>query len=112
MAYPALPHFAFPFARTPDGTGIQVNEQDTEAEIMACEMVIVSCPVGFREDRPEFGWTWPELVQAPISSAELAQALKQFESRAPVRINEVHDYVSSTVTFNIDVFIQSDSEAT
>jgi hypothetical protein len=68
MAYPTLPHLAFPFARTPDGTGIAVNEQDTENEIMDCQMVIVNCPVGYRDDRPEFGWAFPDLKQAPLNT--------------------------------------------
>jgi phage baseplate assembly protein W len=108
MAYPALPHLAYPFARTPDGTGIQVNEQDTEAEIMACEMVIVSYPVGYREDRPEYGWAFPDLAQAPISTASLEQALKEFEPRGPVQIDAVHDYANSTATLNVNVQIQSE----
>lgn len=108
--YPQLPHFAYPFTRTPDGTGIGVNEQDTEDEIMACEMVVISYPVGFRDDRPEFGWAWPELAQAPISSAQLEQALKEFEPRAPVRIDEIHDAIAAAATFNTYVEIRSDSE--
>jgi phage baseplate assembly protein W len=110
MTYPAYPHLAFPFARTPDGSQIAVNEQDTVQEIMACEMVIVSCPVGFREDRPEFGWAWPELVQAPVSVAQLEQALKSFEPRAPVQIQEVFDYAMSTATISVNVYIRSDAE--
>jgi phage baseplate assembly protein W len=110
VSYPELPHFAYPFQRTPDGSGIVVNEQDTEEDIMACEMVIVSYPVGFRDDRPEFGWAFPEMAQAPLSSAALAQALKEFEPRAPVRIDEVYDTAMSTATFNTYVQIQSDSE--
>ena len=108
MTYPAYPHLAFPFARTPDGTGIQVNEQDTVEEIMACEMVIVSYPVGFREDRPEFGWAWPDLAQAPVSTASIEQALKEFEPRGPVRIDAVHDYANSTATLNVNVQIRSE----
>jgi phage baseplate assembly protein W len=108
MAYPALPHLSFPFQRTADGASITVNEQDTVDEIMACEMVIVSYPVGYREDRPEYGWAFPDLAQAPISTASLEQALKEFEPRGPVQIDAVHDYANSTATLNVNVHIQSE----
>ena len=111
MSYPELPHFAYPFARTPDGTGIAVTEQDTPEEIMACELVIVAYPVGFRDDRPEFGWAWPDLEQAPISTVQLEQALKEFEPRAPVSIEQVYDAANAAVTLNANVQIRSDSEA-
>lgn len=112
MSYPELPHFAYPFVRTPDGTGIAVNEQDTEQEVMACEMVIVAYPVGFRDDRPEFGWAWPELAQAPISTVALEQALKEFEPRAPVHIDQVYNAATSTAALTVRVGILSDSEET
>lgn len=89
---------------------VAVNEQDTEQEIMGCEFVIVSYPVGFRDDRPEFGWAWPEMVQAPLATADLVEALKEFEPRAPVRIEEVYDAAMATVTLNTYVGIASDSE--
>ena len=112
MAYPDLPHFAYPFQRTADGTGIAVNEQDTDDEIMACELVIVAYPVGFRDDRPEFGWAWPELELTPLSTVQLAQALKEFEPRAPVNIEQIYDAATATATFNVDIEIRSDSEET
>lgn len=110
MSYPELPHFAYPFARTPDGTGVAVNEQDTEPEIMACELVIVAYPVGFRDDRPEFGWAFPELAQAPITIDQLEQALTEFEPRAPVNITQVYDAAMATATLSVYVGIRSDSE--
>jgi phage baseplate assembly protein W len=110
VSYPDLPHFGFPFTRTPDGTSVAVNEQDTVEDVMACEMVIVSYPAGFREDRPEFGWAFPDLEQAPLSTAALELALKNFEPRAPVEIDQVYDYALATATFNVNVQIRSDAE--
>jgi phage baseplate assembly protein W len=110
VSYPDFPHLAFPFQRTPDGSAIAVNEQGAVEEIMACEMVIVSYPVGFREDRPEFGWAWPDLAQAPISASSIEQALKEFEPRGPVEITAVYDYAASTATLNVNVMIRSEEQ--
>jgi len=70
-----IPHWGFPFARG------YVVEQDTPEHVMACENVIVACPVGFRMDRPEFGWPFPEFRTTPLSTDELTAALNQFEPR-------------------------------
>jgi phage baseplate assembly protein W len=79
--YPECPHFSFPFQRSADGTSVQVVEQDTPEDIMCCENVIVHCPLGWRDDRPEFGWAWPELANVPLNVGSLEQALEQFEPR-------------------------------
>jgi hypothetical protein len=110
MTYPALPHLAFPFARTSDGTGIQVNEQDTVNEIMACQMVIINCPVGYRDDRPEFGWAMPYMRQAPLDTGGLEQALREFEPRGPVNIQQTYDAAHAAVTLNVNAQIRSDRQ--
>jgi phage baseplate assembly protein W len=74
------PHLAFPFRRDRNGS-IAVLEQDTPAHVMSCENVIVRCPTGFRVDKPEFGWPFPEFETAPIILADLEAALRQFEPR-------------------------------
>jgi phage baseplate assembly protein W len=110
MAYPAQPHFAYPFARTADRTGIQVNEQDTVNEIMSCQLTIINCPIGYRDDRPEYGWNMPDLHQAPINTASLQQALQEFEPRGPVQIDQIYDAAHAAVTLNVDVLIRSDRQ--
>jgi phage baseplate assembly protein W len=76
-----VPHFAFPFQRSGSRGTVNVVEQDAEEHVMACENMIVRCPVGFRADRPEFGWPFPEFRTVPIAVDELEDALRTFEPR-------------------------------
>lgn len=81
MLQPDTPHLAFPFSRSPSGV-INVVEQDSVEHIMACEQVIARCPLGYRDERPEFGWPWPDLRLMPLDPTPLINALNQFEPRA------------------------------
>jgi hypothetical protein len=76
-----IPHFRHPFTRSPSGR-VAVVEQDTPEHVQSCQNVIVRCPTGFREERPEFGWPFPEFRTAPLDLTELAVALRRFEPRA------------------------------
>ena len=88
--YPDRPHFAYPFTRGADGK-IGVVEQDTLEHIDACANVIIRCPVGFRLERPEFGWPFPEFQTVPIDLGPLEGALTRFEPRATPTINQYAD---------------------
>jgi phage baseplate assembly protein W len=99
-----LPHFAFPFARGADGK-VNVVEQDSPEHIMACENVIVRCPTGWREERPEFGWDFPEFRNSMDLEA-LEAALERWEPRRTVHVSErsVEDLVDqATREISIDV---------
>jgi hypothetical protein len=69
------PHWGFPFAR-----GNYV-EQNTIEHVSACEARIVTCPVGSRVERPEFGIPWPMFQQLPIALGPISAAMKEFEPR-------------------------------
>jgi hypothetical protein len=102
MSYPADPHFRFPFQRG------SVVEQDTVDHVMSCEMVIVSYPIGLRQDRPEFGWPWPELDTPPLDLGPLQQAMKQFEPRATTTASQYPDLVQLAMQhISVNVAIQS-----
>ena len=108
MPYPETPHFAFPFARDPTTGSVKVVEQDTIEHIMGCETVIVSYPVGLREDRPEFGWPWPDLTNVPIDLGGLEQALRQFEPRGTATATQYLDAIEAArVHVNVEVGIPS-----
>ena len=77
---PARPHLQFPVRRGPDGKLVFV-EQDSEAHVMSCANMIARCPSGYREDRPEFGWDWPDLDLIPVDPTPLVNALHAFEER-------------------------------
>jgi hypothetical protein len=102
MSYPDRPHFRFPFRRG------SVVEQDTVDHVMSCEMVIVSYPVGLRQDRPEFGWPWPELETPPLDLGPLTQALKQFEPRGTATATQYADLIEAAMQhISVDVAIQT-----
>lgn len=102
MTYPTRPHFQFPFRRG------AVVEQDTVDHIMSCEAVIVSYPVGLRQDRPEFGWPWPELSTPPLDLGPLEQALRQFEPRGTATASQYTDLIQASMQhISVDVAIQS-----
>lgn len=91
---PEIPHFAFPFARGETGS-VNVVEQDTTEHVMACESVIIRCPLGFREERPEFGWPFPTFAVAPLDMGPLRAALARFEPRGDANVEEYADAVDA-----------------
>jgi hypothetical protein len=108
MPYPERPHFAFPFQLDPTTGSVAVVEQDTVEEIMDCEKVIASYPVGLRHDRPEFGWPWPDMTLVPIDLSGLEQALQQFEPRGTAAASDFLDAIQAAwVNVNTTIGIQS-----
>lgn len=100
------PHFEFPFRRV--GGKVAVVEQDTVEHVHSCQNVIVRCPLGFRDDRPEFGWPFPEFVNVPVDTRALEQALNEFEPRANARAVEwadEADFAVRNISINAEVEI-------
>ena len=98
-----VPHFGFPFAR-----GFVV-EQDTTDHVNSCENVIVRCPVGFREERPDFGIPWPEFATAPLSGRDITQALRRLEPRGTATAQEYADTIDASIRhLSITVEVASD----
>jgi hypothetical protein len=48
------PHFAFPYNFNAKGQSVVV-EQDSPGDLLARAANVAVCPVGFREDNPEYG---------------------------------------------------------
>jgi hypothetical protein len=91
---------------------VQVVEQDSEEHVMSCELVIVSHPLGYRHDRPEFGWAWPELASTPLDLAPLETALRQFEPRGSADATQYRDAANAAMQhISVNVAIQSASES-
>jgi hypothetical protein len=91
------PHFDFPFRRDPETSKVVVVEQDTPEHILACENMIVRCPLGFREERPEFGWPFPTFGNAPLNVGQLESALRKFEPRSYAKGTEYADVADAAV---------------
>lgn len=96
MTYPDRPHFSYPFVRGADSK-IGVAEQDTLEHVNACVNVIIRCPLGFRQERPEFGWPFPEFQTIPIDLGPLEDALTRFEPRATPTISQYADAAEDAV---------------
>lgn len=90
------PHFAYPFQRGTNGR-VNVVEQDTVEHVNSCCNLILRCPFGFRDDRPEFGWPFPEFVNIPVDTKALTDALQEFEPRASYRIEEYRSMAEAAV---------------
>lgn len=91
------PHFAFPFERDPATGKVRVVEQHSEEHIMACEQMIVRCPLGWRDEKPEFGWPWPEFATIPLDLSALEEALRQWEPRSRATAEDYADIAEAAV---------------
>lgn len=100
------PHFSFPFRRGLNGK-VAVVEQDAPDHVLSCENVIVRCPIGFRLERPEFGWDFPEFRNV-MDLRELASALERWEPRGSVTVGErdLRD-LADTATREISIEVES-----
>ncbi len=90
------PHFAFPFVRDGD-FGILTVEQGTTEHVDACCQMIIRCPLGFREDRPDFGWPWPEFNTTPLQLGPLQEALSRLEPRSVPGVEQYRDAADAAV---------------
>lgn len=90
-----LPHFSLPF-RFVNGAAAVV-EQDTAEEVATCVEAIIRCPIGFRDELPEFGAVSPVFRQAPVPVEELRQAVAEWEPRANADITEYGDAVDEAI---------------
>ena len=90
------PHCAFPFRR--DGSGkVVCVEQDEPEHISSCEQAIIACPVGWRDDRPDFGWPFPMFRNQPLNLDALTMALQTCEPRSDATAEAVYDDAQAAV---------------
>jgi hypothetical protein len=74
-----LPHFSYPFRF--GGPAAAVSEQDSLEEIADCCAAILLCPLGYRDELPEFGLPPQTFATAPDLD-EIRGALDTWEPRA------------------------------
>lgn len=89
------PHFAYPFALV--GNAVAVVAQDTVDELQATANVLVRCPTGFLQARPDFGWVFPEFRSAPIDPSGLVSAMARFGPTARFSAVEVSRVVDQSI---------------
>jgi len=81
-----LPHFSYPFRF--GGPHAAVTEQDSLDEIADCCAAILLCPLGYRDELPEFGLP-PQTFATPAPSRdEVRAALEKWERRAAVLLTQ------------------------
>jgi hypothetical protein len=91
MSHVELPHFQMPFRfdlvkGVPEAA---VYEQDSVDEIATCVETIIRCPIGFRDELPEFG-TPGDVVfgQAPLDLEAAKGCVSRWEPRADADYSE------------------------
>jgi hypothetical protein len=91
-----IPHFAYPFQRGPDGH-VMVVEQDTPEHIQGQQYAVVVTPLGFRDDRADFGWPWPEFRLVPLDLSGLADAFARLVPDSNEQIDQWADAASEAI---------------
>jgi hypothetical protein len=98
------PHFKSPFNFN-NATGIvDVVDQDTLAEYMACVSNVVECFQGDWQDNPSFGIPNPLFADAPLDLTAMQSAITLWEPRPVVTVSAVpNPNDPSQQTINIEV---------
>lgn len=92
-----IPHFDFPFRRDPITGKVLVTEHDSPAHVTAQEYAVVVTPTGFRPERPDFGWDWPEFSTTPLNLDSLRDALGRFVPDSDADLFEWADAADAAV---------------
>jgi phage baseplate assembly protein W len=99
-----LPHFAYPFARGTDGN-VNVVEQGSPEDVMGQVQILIRCPTGFRFERPDFGWPFPQWQNAPLDLSALDAALARFVPSARTKASQfIHEAEAATQEIQVEVF--------
>jgi hypothetical protein len=90
------PHFDFPFRRGPDGK-VAVVEQRSPQHITSQQLAVVLTPQGYRAERPDFGWEWPEFATIPLDLSSLRDAFIRLVPDADSTIEEWADAADAAI---------------
>ena len=81
-----VPHLALPLRVV--GDHYVTVQQDTVDELAATVACIVAFPLGYRDERPDFGIVPLEFSTRPLNTLDIEQAVEAYEPRASVRVTE------------------------
>jgi hypothetical protein len=81
-----IPHLALPLRIV--GDHFVAVQQDTVDELQSTVACIVGFPLGYRDERPDFGIVPLELTERPLDVLDIEQAIEAFEPRAQARVTE------------------------
>lgn len=95
------PHFDYPFNYV--NGDFAVVEQGSPAELENCVEVILSCPLGFREELPEFGLADQAFKEGGADLEGIEDAISKWEPRVDEELEENFDKkeLISTVVINL-----------
>lgn len=95
---PKHPDLPIRFVYNDDGTlDLATVEQDSIAEIENCVEVILRCPLGWRDELPEFGTPSVTYSQMPVDPTEIRMAIQRWESRVDVDAQPINDRVAEAI---------------
>jgi hypothetical protein len=81
-----------PLSRDPITGSLAVVEQGSPEHVASQEVAVAMCPIGFRPERPDFGWQMPYMRRTPVDPIPLVEALDRL---VPVALKrDVSVYVS------------------
>lgn len=83
-----VPHFVLPFRIDPHTAAAATVEQDSLDDIAHCVEAVLRTRPGERDENPDFGS--PELTfrSVPVHTADIQDAVEQWEPRASILIEE------------------------
>lgn len=91
-----LPHFALPFRfGLPH---VAVTEQDSIDEIGDCVLAVLSCPLGYRVELPDFGVADPTFSTPSVDLDSLRESVELWEPRAVVALEQAMDFYDVLIT--------------
>lgn len=95
-----VPHFTHPF-RFYNASSVSLTvataEQDSEEEILTCVESILRYPIGYRNEKPQFGLSDPTFTEGRIDPVEIEETIGRWEPRATLDIAESLDEVDSLI---------------
>lgn len=94
MATVRVPHFTHPFRMRNTASSKEaaaVAEQDSIEEIMTCVESVLRYPIGYRNEKPEFGIDDQTFKQVPIDESFIEKTINRWEPRADLIITEAPD---------------------
>jgi len=74
-----------------------VDEQNSSGHVNTQIASVVSTPLDFRVERPDFGWPFPEFAMLPLDLSVLDAAIHKFVPDAVYQIDEWADPASQAV---------------
>jgi hypothetical protein len=98
------PHFDLPFRFGADGQ-LATVEQGSTKDVYNKVATLALCPLGFRDELPEFGWPQPVFESTPLDLAQRQALTDEWVPDARAVLSEHGDTVDDavrTITVNVN----------